>query len=645
MRTRFKHLANRLRASVLLCGLLATAARAAEPVEWTARPGDGPKAFARHHGSTLEFRCTFTGFGGAFAPDADLRLWYQTNGMGQAWWSVPASRSNDVLSASWPPTADPGADRISFFFGAPSNAYASAVLRMQSSPGFTPNILQPPVLRLDFDGLDVANAPWATPADVSTALLAATNYTDAAIRDYAAGNETDPVWSAEKSSYLPKSGGAVTGETSVAGLAITASPGWPEYRILFGPNSLDGTYIYWDDQSGRFATWRTAYGGYRFAMEDDLAAMAQFATNYVNAATNALTMSTASALGSYLPLSGGMLSGDLAFSGSGAIAYTGVWGVRLYANAGAAGNRIYTNEGDTWQSERGLAWLDETTNHVHAAAVAATNYTDFVIGQFDPPIPVFDVYAEDVTNVSLAVTSSAISTNNQAFVTAVRNVPIAGADPSDLAEIAEYGSYGTVGAAILALIAGLAALKRGKVDGALGSGGWVVTNGQRVYVFASSAMADDESTIARIGDLRYAKHTLTTPAGAATLLDRAVNKYTGDSTFTSCTFTLPPAIDGQVRDFLLDVDNSANASDVAAEFFGLGTDYALAVNADDVSSSKTAGQVLAEMTVVEAGTRARLYITEANQTQVATVGNESVDLPILTVQRMTITPTTVQGGA
>ena len=51
------------------------------------------------------------------------------------------------------------------------------------------------------------------------------------------------------------------------------------------------------------------------------------------------------------------------------------------------------------------------------------------------------------------------------------------------------------------------------------------------------------------------------------------------------------------------------------------------------------------MTVVEAGTRARLYFTEANQTQVATVGNESVDLPILTVQRMTIAPTTVQGGA
>lgn len=53
-----------------------------------------------------------------------------------------------------------------------------------------------------------------------------------------------------------------------------------------------------------------------------------------------------------------------------------------------------------------------------------------------------------------------ISTNNQAFVSAVLAAPLVGADPSDLSELAEYGSYGTVGAAILALIAGLAALKR-----------------------------------------------------------------------------------------------------------------------------------------------------------------------------------------
>ena len=101
-----------------------------------------------------------------------------------------------------------------------------------------------------------------------------------------------------------------------------------------------------------------------------------------------------------------------------------------------------------------------TPEDVTAAATAATNYTDWAIQNISPPIPVFDVYAADVTNVADFVTSNAISTNNAAFVEAVLAAPIAGADPSDLAEIGEYGSYGTVGAAILALIAGLAALKR-----------------------------------------------------------------------------------------------------------------------------------------------------------------------------------------
>ena len=538
MKTCFKNLANLLAAALQLFSIhwFLSTANAAVPVAWTNSPGMSPYPVKPvPHGSTVDFAVTLRGYTSPpIADGADVRLWFQTNGMGSAWWSAPATLEGDVITATFGAEQDTGADRVSLFFGAPSNVFASAVLRLTHAPGFSPSSLPLPVQRLDFAAVEIANAPYYTQAE-----------TDARIVE----------------------------------LSPAAQP--------------PGNYL---------------------AVSN--AAMSAASQSDLTSATNALAVSTASALGSYLPLSGGHLSGNLSLSGGASILYAGVWSVWMYADAGIAGNRIYTNEGDSWHSQRGLAWIDETTNYVHAAAVAATNYTD-----------------------------SSISSTNPAFAAAVRNVPITGADSSDLAEIAEYGSYGTVGAAILALIAGLAALKRGKVDGALGSGGWVVTNGQRDYVFASDALADDESTIARIGDMRYKKHMLTTPAGAATLLDRACNKYVGDSTFASCTFTLPPAIDGQVRDFLLDVDNSANGSDVAAEFYGLGTDYALAVNADDVSSSKTAGEVLAEMTVVEAGTRARFYFTEANQTQVATVGNESVDLPILTVQRMTIAPTTVLGGA
>ena len=116
------------------------------PLEWETKPKyPAPVLFDRHHGETLEFRCTFSGFGELpFAQGADVRLWYQTNGMGMAWWSVPATVSSNVLSATFPPQADPGADWLALFFGAPSNAYASAVLRLRHSPGFTPNVLPAP---------------------------------------------------------------------------------------------------------------------------------------------------------------------------------------------------------------------------------------------------------------------------------------------------------------------------------------------------------------------------------------------------------------------------------------------------------------------------------------------------------------------
>ncbi len=136
---------------------------ASVPLSWQVAPHNpAPAAFDRHHGETLELRCTFTGFGelpfsgsGAVTP----RLYYQTNGMAAAWWSVPASVSSNVLSATFPPQADPGADRLSLFFGAPSNAYASAVLRLRHSPGFAPNVLPPPE-QATFEETDPVFAAW-----------------------------------------------------------------------------------------------------------------------------------------------------------------------------------------------------------------------------------------------------------------------------------------------------------------------------------------------------------------------------------------------------------------------------------------------------------------------------------------------------
>ena len=132
----------------LFCMVLAASftALASVPIEWVATPRNpAPATFERRHGETLDFRCTLAGFGELpFADTSDIRLWYQTNGMGQSWWSVPASFSSNVLFATFQPQDDPGTDRISLFFGAPSNAYISANLRLLPSPGFIPNLLPPP---------------------------------------------------------------------------------------------------------------------------------------------------------------------------------------------------------------------------------------------------------------------------------------------------------------------------------------------------------------------------------------------------------------------------------------------------------------------------------------------------------------------
>ena len=134
MKPHYKPLATTLAATLQLAAL------AAVPLAWDVRPGQpAPVTFDRYHGETIDFSATFRGFGELpFAPGADIRLWYQTNGMGSAWWSVPATIQSNVLSATWSPALDPGADRVSLFFGAPSNAYAAAVLRLRHSPGFAP---------------------------------------------------------------------------------------------------------------------------------------------------------------------------------------------------------------------------------------------------------------------------------------------------------------------------------------------------------------------------------------------------------------------------------------------------------------------------------------------------------------------------
>ena len=107
--------------------------------------------FAAYHGETLEFSVT-----NRLAAIQPERIYYQTNGMGAAWW-----RTDGLVFA---PSNDVGAASYRIFVRSTDaegvNYTANGVLRMLPSPGFAPNALEPPIATLDFATVEVLNAPW-----------------------------------------------------------------------------------------------------------------------------------------------------------------------------------------------------------------------------------------------------------------------------------------------------------------------------------------------------------------------------------------------------------------------------------------------------------------------------------------------------
>ena len=166
-------------------------ALAAVPVAWTNSPGMPPYPIKPvPHGSTVDLAVTLKGYTTPpIADGADVRLWYQTNGMGSAWWSAPATFDGSTITATFGPSQDCGADRVSLFFGAPSNVFASAVLRLTHAPGFSPSSLPLPVPALDFATVELRNLSaltngWSFGSTID--LTDSTNYTDSALGAFAA---------------------------------------------------------------------------------------------------------------------------------------------------------------------------------------------------------------------------------------------------------------------------------------------------------------------------------------------------------------------------------------------------------------------------------------------------------------------------
>lgn len=174
---------------------------------------------------------------------------------------------------------------------------------------------------------------------------------------------------------------------------------------------------------------------------------------------------------------------------------------------------------------------------------------------------------------------------------------------------------------------------------AVASGHLTVTDSQSgaAYTFAGPVSNPDD--VARGEDLPYVTGVVMDESeGVYCPFDRAVNSYEATDGDTTLTLDMPQPMPvdqgGRARDFIVDVDNSANTGALGIEFNLLGEDYALAV-AD--------GDDLAEITELAAGERARFYFTETVQRYTPSGAQDSI--PVISIQRMTIEVVTSQGGA
>ena len=249
---------------------------AATPLQlrWTAELSE-PKPYQAvlFAGEAADLQATLKLYGRSIVLEdsATASLYWQTNGMASAWWSVPATVTTaGVVTASWTPAMDAGADLYRWHIGV-ANAASSTIyrafgaFRMQPSPGAAPNILDLPTRWIDFDSVAISNAPWATPADVAEA-------TEGMLT-----TEADPVAGAAISAHAGRTDnphgvtaaqiGALTSETDSVALPValgvsnalasttlrslaTTDDRVDSLRILAGPastNLADGSFTFGGD--------------------------------------------------------------------------------------------------------------------------------------------------------------------------------------------------------------------------------------------------------------------------------------------------------------------------------------------------------------------------------------------------------------
>lgn len=123
------------------------------PLRWKVETSRAQVAqFEAYRGETLLLEAEMQSYGKPFSEVLQPSLYWQTNGMGAAWWTTPATASGNVLRATWSPTNDCGGTVYNCFIGGPDATYRAAFrLRMLPSPGYTPNHIPLPTVKAESD--------------------------------------------------------------------------------------------------------------------------------------------------------------------------------------------------------------------------------------------------------------------------------------------------------------------------------------------------------------------------------------------------------------------------------------------------------------------------------------------------------------
>ena len=157
---------------IALGALLAGTASAAVPLRWTVETSRvQPATFEAYQGETLALEAALQSYGKPLAAPDNYAIYWQTNGMGTAWWSMScasASSPTNVLHAVWSPDMDVGARAYNCFIGQTGTIFHAAFqLRLRPSPGAVPNELPLPTPVIDFARVTVLNPPWTGGVDTN----------------------------------------------------------------------------------------------------------------------------------------------------------------------------------------------------------------------------------------------------------------------------------------------------------------------------------------------------------------------------------------------------------------------------------------------------------------------------------------------